>query len=185
MLAVLIAAGGCTRHGPGAGGGGGTGGYPASLKSYCEDLQNAIQSKDVNRAASMTRSLVPDEARLRKAFKDNPPSNAMPRTLAFYRQKLPPTDQGLAQILAARPNQTEVQVHGATTEELIQYAPDSVAYKEFPGGARTVAQQMLRPGMTFYEVEFLEPGKDAGMKFHLFYWDGQQWAMLGPLWQMK
>ena len=37
--------------------------------------------------------------------------------------------------------------------------------------------------MTFYEVEFLEPGKDAGMKYHLFYWDGKQWSMLGPVWR--
>jgi hypothetical protein len=41
----------------------------------------------------------------------------------------------------------------------------------------------LRPGVTFYEVEFLEPGKDAGMKYHLFYWDGKQWSMLGPVWR--
>jgi hypothetical protein len=37
--------------------------------------------------------------------------------------------------------------------------------------------------MTFYEVGFLEPGKDYGVKYHLFYWDGRQWTMLGPLWR--
>jgi hypothetical protein len=37
--------------------------------------------------------------------------------------------------------------------------------------------------MTFYEVEFLEPGKDLGIKYHLFYWDSRQWTMLGPLWR--
>jgi hypothetical protein len=38
--------------------------------------------------------------------------------------------------------------------------------------------------MTFYEVEFVPPGKDLGMKFHLFYWDGSQWTMLGPVWRV-
>jgi hypothetical protein len=58
-----------------------------------------------------------------------------------------------------------------------------VVFAKFPGGAVKLAGQILRPGMTFYEVEFLEPGKDSGMKYHLFYWDGKQWTMLGPLWR--
>jgi hypothetical protein len=37
--------------------------------------------------------------------------------------------------------------------------------------------------MTFYEVELLEPGKEYGMKYHLFFWDGKQWTMLGPVWR--
>ena len=38
--------------------------------------------------------------------------------------------------------------------------------------------------MTYYEVEYLEPGKSAGMKYHLLYWDGNQWSMLGPVWRV-
>ena len=56
-------------------------------------------------------------------------------------------------------------------------------FRKFPGGARELAASALRPGLTFYEVEFLEPGKDLGMKFHLFAWDGERWAMLGPAWR--
>jgi len=80
-------------------------------------------------------------------------------------------------------NRTEVQVHGATTEEIAEYKQDSVPFKEFPGGAQKLAQSVLRPGTKFYEVEFLEPGKDAGMKYHLFFWDGASWRMLGPAWR--
>jgi hypothetical protein len=42
---------------------------------------------------------------------------------------------------------------------------------------------VLRPGVTFYEVEFLQPGQPRGIKYHLFYWDGRRWAMLGPVWR--
>ena len=28
------------------------------------------------------------------------------------------------------------------------------------------------------------PGKDSGMKYHLIYWDGRQWMMLGPVWRV-
>ena len=59
-----------------------------------------------------------------------------------------------------------------------------LAFKEFPGGAKRVAELALRPGMTFYEVEYLEPGKNTGMKYHLLYWDGKQWSMLGPAWRV-
>ncbi len=43
--------------------------------------------------------------------------------------------------------------------------------------------QVLRPGVKFYEVEFVAPGSDSGMKFHMFYWDGSAWKMLGPAWR--
>ena len=66
----------------------------------------------------------------------------------------------------------------------MRYREGSVAYKEFPGGTKRVAELALRPGVTFYEVEYLEPGKSAGMKYHLLYWDGKQWSMLGPVWRV-
>jgi hypothetical protein len=37
--------------------------------------------------------------------------------------------------------------------------------------------------MKFYEVEFVKPGEDMGMKYHLFFWDGARWKMLGPVWR--
>jgi hypothetical protein len=83
----------------------------------------------------------------------------------------------------AKPEQTVVNVTGATTEEIANYGKGSAAYNEFSGGASGVAEKVLRPGMTFYEVKFLEPGKVAGMKYHLFYWDGGRWTMLGPIWR--
>lgn len=83
----------------------------------------------------------------------------------------------------AKPGQTEIQVHAATTEEIIEYKKDSVGYKEFSGGAKRIAPKVLRPGVTFYEIEYVEPGKEAGMKYHLFYWDGNQWSMLGAAWR--
>lgn len=42
---------------------------------------------------------------------------------------------------------------------------------------------MLKPGLTFYEVEVTEPGKQMGTKFHMFFWDGSAWKMLGPAWR--
>jgi hypothetical protein len=33
-------------------------------------------------------------------------------------------------------------------------------------------------------MSFIEPGKYAGMTFHLFFWDGADWKMLGPIWRL-
>jgi hypothetical protein len=76
-----------------------------------------------------------------------------------------------------------VKVYGATTEEIAMNARGSVVFAEFPGGAIRMAERILRPGMTFYEAEFLEAGKENGVKYHLFFWDGRQWTMLGPVWR--
>lgn len=156
---------------------------PDSLKTLCQNLQKAIQANDVKKAAALTRSLVPDDERLKKGLKDNVAPATLQTIQAFHQQMMPANDEGFAKLLAAKPTQTVVNVHGATTEEIIQYAPNSVAFKEFPGGTRKLAEQVLRPGMTYYEVEFVEPGTSAGRKFDLFFWDGKQWTMLGPLWR--
>jgi hypothetical protein len=157
---------------------------PENLKALCQELHKAITANNVKRAASLTRGLLPDESRVRKALHDKVPSATVDQIMALHKKFTTGDDASLARLLAAKPENTEVQVHGATTEELRAYAKDSVAYKEFPGGAQRLAAQVLRPGMTFYEVEFVPPGKDLGMKFHLFYWDGSQWTMLGPVWRV-
>ena len=84
----------------------------------------------------------------------------------------------------AGPERTVVKVRGATTEGIRQNQEGSIAYENFPGGARQMAERILRPGVTFYEAEFLEPGQPRGIESHLFYWDGEQWSMLGPVWHV-
>ncbi len=81
------------------------------------------------------------------------------------------------------PAKTQVHVYAATTEEMVEYREGTVTFQQFPGAVKELARTLLRPGMTFYEVEMVEPGKDLGMKYHLFYWDGRRWAMLGPVWR--
>ncbi len=157
---------------------------PQNLKALFERVhQEAHVKKDSKQAAALFRALIPDEARARKALKDNIAPDTLRQILDMHKKfGGSVNEEGAAKI--ARPAQKEVQVHGATTEDIMRYREGSVAYKEFPGGAKRVAEAALRPGMTFYEVEYLEPGKTAGMKYHLLYWDGKQWAMLGPAWRV-
>ena len=155
---------------------------PQNLKALFEAMHQAVHVKqDLKQATALFQSMMPDQARIRKALKDNVAPD-IARQIVEMHQKMPVTDDTLRKL--ARPEQKEVQVHGATTEDIIRYREGSVAFNEFPGGAKRVAEQALRPGMTFYEVEYLAPGKDSGMKYHLVYWDGKQWTMLGPAWRV-
>lgn len=153
-----------------------------NLKGLLDTIVKASEGGDAKKAAALTRGLFPDKAALGKALKDD--ATALTDKLVAWIGSVPPEDEKVAGVIKrGEPGRTEIQVHGATTEEIAEYKDGSVAYKEFPGGARKLAQSVLRPGVKFYEVEFLEPGKDAGMKFHLFFWDGASWRMLGPAWR--
>ena len=155
---------------------------PQNLKALFEAMHQAVHVKqDVKQATALFQSMMPDQARVKKALRDNVAPETT-RAILEMHQKMPVTEETVRKL--ARPEQKEVQVHGATTEDIIRYREGSVAFNEFPGGAKRVAEQALRPGMTFYEVEYLVPGKDSGMKYHLVYWDGKQWTMLGPAWRV-
>lgn len=155
-----------------------------SLKTLFEKYHAALVTQDGPTAAQMVRDLLPDEARLQSAIGSGATPEIWAKIKAFHDQ-LPKTDDvALAKLLAAKPAQTMVKVHGATTEEIAQYAEGSVAFAEFPGATQDLAKAgILKPGVTFFEVEFLEPGANSGMKYHLFYWDGVSWSMLGPVWR--
>ncbi|MEZ0386621.1 MAG: hypothetical protein ACAI34_06120 [Verrucomicrobium sp.] len=157
-------------------------GAPA-LKALCEKLGAAVVAGDVATAAAITKGLLPGEDSVGKALSPAVPPEAKVKVLAFH-AKLPRDDASLARLISVKPGQTVVQVHASSVKDLAAYAPDSVAFAEFPGGAQTLAKNgVLNPDVVFYTVEFLEPGKDAGMKYHLFYWDGGAWRMLGPIWR--
>lgn len=154
---------------------------PENLKATMLRLRSLIHDKkNVEAAEQLFVGLLPDQARLKKAVNDKVDDSTFDKLWQMH-QQMRAAKPDLSKL--CKPEQTDVQVHGATTEEIAEYKDGGVPFKEFPGGAKRVAEKLLKPGMTFYEVEFLEPGKDAGMKFHLFYWDGEKWTMAGPLWR--
>jgi hypothetical protein len=155
---------------------------PENLKAYFEVIhQTLYQDKNPEKAAALFASLIPDKARLNKALKDEVQPELIPKLLELYQRLGLPSEGNIHELI--QPYKTEVAVYGATTEELAANVEGSPAWEHFAGGARRVAAQALRPGMTFYQVKLTAPGQPHGMSFHLFYWDGQQWAMLGKVWQ--
>ncbi len=157
---------------------------PENLKALCEKLQKAIAGKDAAAGNTLAGGLIPDAARVKKAMRDDIPSSDIIAIQEMHDKFKKSADGNMSKLFSIKPEQTEARVHGASTEELAANARDSVAWKHFTGGTIKLAQKTLKPGMKFYVVEFVKPGEAAGMKFHLFYWDGSQWSMLGPIWRV-
>jgi hypothetical protein len=156
---------------------------PQNLKALFELVHHTLHVKqDKKQAAALFNTLIPDEARAKKALKDNIAPDALRQILDMHKMLGSMTEEGIIKAVAG-PSQKAAEVYAATTEEIMRFTEDSVAFKDFPGGARRAAKQVLRPATTFYAVYYVERGKKA-MQYHLIYWDGKQWSMLGPVWRV-
>lgn len=153
---------------------------PENLAGLIDTIAKAAEAGDVKKAGALTRSLLPDQAACRKAFRPDVPP-AVLRTFVEASRQLPADDSLLAGLIhRGDPTQSRINVHGATPEEI--EGGSTPAAREFPGGAKDKVR-LLRPGLRFYEAEFVAPGEELGMKYHLFFWDGARWRMLGPIWR--
>lgn len=152
------------------------------LKGLLSDLTQARSANDVAKAARLTKGLLPDEARVKKGLAASASAADVQKVLDFHKPFRAADEAQLAGLLnPGNPKRTEIQVHGATGAEIA--ANQGIVAAEFPGGAVSAAKSgLLRQDLTYYEVEFVEPGQDKGMKFHLFFHDGSGWAMLGKVW---
>jgi hypothetical protein len=153
------------------------------LQALFEEYVAAFDSGDTKTAADIVRNLFPTPEQIKLALREDAPQESIDTILAMH-ERLKPSgrlDERWAPLLRGPdPALTEIEVWGAPTEAI---AGD--ASRWFPGGAVDSAQTILRPGMTFYEVRLKEPGESSGMVFHLFYWDGEGWRMLGPIWRAE
>ena len=126
------------------------------------------------KAARLTRAMLPDKRRLRKALSKRASSGVRAKILGMYKRFTSRSDAFMARLIRRKKGQTRAKAYGARGSEIAKNRHGSVVYKEFPGGAVRAAKMFLRPQTTFYEVEFLKPGKKRGMKYHLLFWDGKQ-----------
>jgi hypothetical protein len=94
------------------------------------------------------------------------------------------SDAGLASLFEFRSDQIGLLIHAASTEELAAREVGTLAWEEFPGGAQELARSVLRPGMMFYAVTFINPQERHGKQFCMFFWDGWRWGWLGPAWRV-
>lgn len=151
---------------------------PDGLRALFAQARAACEH-DTAKGRAIVESLIPTAEQVATIVTPEAPAGFVD-LVASQTTEIPASDDRAACLLSP-PGRTEILVHRATTEELAAQTT-AVASEEFPSGARGLAH-VLRPQLTFYEVETVEPGKDRGTKFHMFYWDGERWRMLGPAWR--
>lgn len=155
---------------------------PENLLELVSRIQDGQRRGD--EVGALIRGFYCDEARLRGVLSTTIDGGAFAAIAASHRSALAMSDAELAQGMSIPTDATVRLAHAATTEELAAYKPGSVAYNQFPGGAQQLAREVLRPGVTFYEVEVLRPTESAGTRYHLFFYDAGGWGMLGPMWRV-
>ncbi|MEZ4236754.1 MAG: hypothetical protein R3F59_11480 [Myxococcota bacterium] len=83
-------------------------------------------------------------------------------------------------VISADPENTELKLSSATTEELLAQGEAASA---FPGGYREAAAH-LQPGLTVYRWKYTKPGEDLGMAYDgLVYLNGH-WAWFPKPWKV-
>jgi hypothetical protein len=159
---------------------------PENLRELFETIMIANKKGDYASAAVLTKSLMPERQCAIGAFRQDTPKATIENIYMFHKKMIPVNlpDQVWAGMLTRKPERSQVLVHGATTEEMIRQEQGTVVWREFPGGAVRAAKTILKPGMKFYEVERVEPGKERGYKYHLIFWNGKKWCMLGGIWRV-
>lgn len=152
------------------------------LKAFFEQSHAACAQKDYGKGKQLVMSVIPSKDQLKKLFKDDVAGDKLDKLADQYKE-LPPNDEKAACVFAPD-GRTEIKVYASSVEDLAAYKEGTPAFEEFPGGAKKLAETVLKPGTTFYEVEVTEPGKDSGTKYHMFFWDSAQWRMMGPAWRV-
>jgi hypothetical protein len=155
----------------------------ANLIALFKRLHAFRKAKNDAEAARLIYSLLPDKTRIKKGLKAGISDKIVDTIAAMFEKFGSLSESQMARLIHMRPEQTEIRAHGATTEQIAANKRGTVVFEEFPGGAVKAAKYILRPKTKFYEVEFVRAGEKSGMKYHLFFWDGKHWTMLGPVWR--
>ncbi|MDX2149011.1 MAG: hypothetical protein SFZ23_15975 [Planctomycetota bacterium] len=145
--------------------------------------QHLYSLSDIEAAAAEAERLIPDAARLSMALGDAVTPEARAKLESHF-AALPRAKEKLVTMISGGKDAYDVDILVATPEELKLDEPGSEAYG-FADGARDAAVAgFLKPGLRFYQIEIREPGDRVGIRYSLFYWDGSQWTMLGPIWRV-
>lgn len=158
--------------------------HPETLEALVAEVHRARATGKGEDAKALVAQMVPTRADLAALLTPGPGADAFVAAWKFV--DLPPETPAVVELGALLfdprdPARTETHVHAATTEELVAYAKDSAAGKDFPGGMRRFAA-LAAPGRTWYVVEHVEPGKDTGMKYTCFTRVGARWIFLPKPW---
>jgi hypothetical protein len=142
--------------------------YPGTeegVKALLEDLRD-------DGAADLIRSLQPKDADYTAVFEADFAAKLVQADEKLWAEA--PTDLGV------KPEQTELQLFQATTDDIKDWAPSVEA--EFPGGYNDV-RSYFKPGLTVYRWRYATPGAERGLAFDGMVHVNGHWAWFPEPWR--
>jgi hypothetical protein len=134
-----------------------------SLRQLLADFQ--VQGAD---ARALTDRFRPTPEDLAAVFD----ATTLPRVQAYYGA------QWAHDPISAKPGETELQIHKATTDDLLTGTPPS---REFPLGWRAAAKG-VKKGLTFYSIRFAKPGTKESSLWDAFVSVNGHFVYLPKVW---
>jgi plasmid stability protein len=157
---------------------------PNTLVELICEFQDAAEHNEFGTAATIIRSMLMNEPRVRLALHDKVGLTVLDSIIQMHYRLRQMDDAALVRHYMAPVDNTEVRAWGVTTEELAERRPESVAMRKFDAESQLMAQTILQPGCFFYTVDRFRPGQRKGERLHLCFWGGLRWLMLGPIWKL-
>lgn len=181
VLALALAVGACSDFDAGASGSSATqppvsvdpqAGYPGTDHGAADLMSRLGATGDL----ALLQSMKPKTADYQALFE----SGFAEQAQRFYEGQMwasmPPTAQPFAD-----PDQTDVRVWGAKTEDIRRWTP--AVSQNFPGGYKEI-KDYLKPGLTMYSIDLVRPGEDLGMAFNGLVYVNGHWAYFPKPWRV-
>ena len=186
VLYTAVVSGGCAKkYGPVVGGMGHTPtlnappAYPGTmegLKRYLDDIRTAHFQGNIQRKVELTRLSMPTlqdiDAVLTEEGRDRLKRCKVERMLKHYTSSA----RKLRRIYRMGPAQTGFYINSATTAELV------TGRHNLPGGMNRIAR-FLKPGLKWYRVKFVRPGRRLGRAYTAFAFLNNRWIFFMKPWR--
>lgn len=154
------------------------------LKAEVLRIREAMRLGKKALGLKRVKVILPSRDDVQIAFRKETAKEDLDKVAKFYKAWIPQDDEALAQVLKVDARYTQIKVYQASGAELKVYKTGSESWRHFPGACKRLAKSHLRDDQLYYEVEFLMPNATRGLKYHLFFWNGQAWTMLGAVWRV-
>jgi hypothetical protein len=155
----------------------GLGADASALGDHLSRIDAAMVKGDLAGATALERGMWPTDADLRAVVGTGPAVEAF-----LQRYPAPPVPERPV-FVRNRPEQTELRVYAASTEELLAGClPPSPCADGFPGGMKAFGP-LAAPGRTWLVAKFVEPGESLGMSFAAFTRLGERIVFVGKPWR--
>lgn len=136
-----------------------------------EELLTYVLQANRKERIALSHYLEPDETVCHAVF-----DFTYAKEIFRYQRRL----QKLAHIVVQplQEEQTDFLCWTATTEELLDYTGEA---RYFPGGYHEIANFMM-PGVRFYRVKFVQPGRKIGTAFDIWVHVNGKWNLIHRPW---